>query len=289
MITWPNNLIDDLARRQCVLYLGSGISHNSENNDGVKPKTWKSFLRHAITKLSADEKTEIECKIDKDNLLLACEILKRCLGDFVFENLLITEFQTPQFKTAEIHKDIFSLDSKIVATPNFDNIYETYANYVTSGTVVVKNYYDGDILSTIRRNGRVVLKLHGSISTPASLIFTQSDYAKARITHSSFYQILNALLITQTFLFLGAGLNDPDIKMLLENNAFRYNDTCIHYFVIPNDALSQDEIKIYSQTMNLSFLLYDKADEHKELKDSIKNLVSLVESRRSEMASTQSW
>ena len=45
MIEWPDLLIDAIARRRCVLFLGSGISANAKNIDGKKPPTWAEFLK----------------------------------------------------------------------------------------------------------------------------------------------------------------------------------------------------------------------------------------------------
>lgn len=44
MIRWPRELIEDIAKRNCVLYLGSGISAASQNDDGKSPSTWHQFL-----------------------------------------------------------------------------------------------------------------------------------------------------------------------------------------------------------------------------------------------------
>lgn len=52
MITWPEELISDIARRKSVLYLGSGVSANSISTDGTNrhPATWDSFLRKVLIK-----------------------------------------------------------------------------------------------------------------------------------------------------------------------------------------------------------------------------------------------
>ena len=49
-MTWPDNLVDAIARRKCVLFLGSGISANSCNEEGKHPATWEDFLRGILTK-----------------------------------------------------------------------------------------------------------------------------------------------------------------------------------------------------------------------------------------------
>lgn len=51
MINWPEKLIEDIARRRCVLFLGSGVSANSINEANDRPKTWTAVLELGITKL----------------------------------------------------------------------------------------------------------------------------------------------------------------------------------------------------------------------------------------------
>ena len=281
----------DIARRQCVLYLGSGVSHNSINVRGERPMTWKQFLMKGADKetLASAQKREIKTKIKAEDYLMACELLKRYLGDDAFSDFLDESFKTPGYKEADIHKEIFKLDSRIVITPNFDSIYETYVSNETHGATISKNYYDEDIASCIRKRDPIILKLHGSINSPAKMIFTQVDYAKARNDYQSFYQLLNALLLTQTFLFMGAGLNDPDIRLLLENNAFQYKSSRKHYFLIPKKQLSDKEIEIYEETLNIKFLQYSSVDYHKELTESLRELNRKVEEKRQDLANNQSW
>lgn len=291
MIDWPNNVITDIARRQCILYLGSGVSHNSINAEGKRPMTWRAFLEKGAERneLSSKEKKEIKAKVRSFDYLMACELLKRYLGADAFNDFLDASFKAPRFSEADIHKEIFKLDSRIVITPNFDNIYETYVMNATQGAIVTKNYCDDDIASSIRKRDPIILKLHGSISTPAKTIFSHVDYAKARSEYSGFYQLLNALLLTQTFLFMGAGLNDPDIKLLLENYAFQYKTSRKHYFIIPSNQLSAKEREIYEESLNIKFLLYNSANNHQELTDSIRELNKAVDQARQEMAEQQSW
>ena len=48
MINWPQVLVDDIARRKCVIFLGAGVSKNSRNHEGRIPKNWLEFLSDAI-------------------------------------------------------------------------------------------------------------------------------------------------------------------------------------------------------------------------------------------------
>ena len=110
------------------------------------------------------------------------------MGDAEFHNFLRQEFLAPQFQAAPIHDTIIALDSRIVVTPNFDKIFDTRINTVQNNSVAIKCYYDTDLAQAIRGQGRLVIKLHGSIDTPARTIFTRQEYAAARQEHSSFYE-----------------------------------------------------------------------------------------------------
>ncbi len=290
MINWPNNLIADIARRQCVLFLGAGISKNSQNSEGKSPKTWSEFLKAGASQVAnSSEKRVITNCIKSGDYLMACELLKRSLDSGKFIELLRSEFQRPGFMTADIHKDIFLLDSRIVITPNFDKIYESYAASEARGTIITKHYYDNDIVDVLRDEAYVILKIHGCIDSPNQLIFSKLDYIEKRNQYRSFYEILEALALTKTFIFIGAGLNDPDIQLLLENHAFRHKVNHKHYFVLPKKYTSPQELKVYSDSMNLEFILYDDKLEHKELKESIKELISIVDNKRNEIATARSW
>lgn len=101
--------------------------------------------------------------------------------------------------------------------------------------------------------------------------------------------MLEALLLTHTFIFLGAGFSDPDIRLMLEDYTYRNTFKRKHYFVIPKNGLSDDEFEINAATLSLKFLKYDSKDNHKELTDSISQLRALVESKRGEIAGTFEW
>ena len=164
MITWPEELISDIARRKSVLYLGSGVSANSISTDGTKhPATWDSFLRNVLIKKShdlADQKDTVTQLLDIHDYLTACEIIVDTLDEQTFGELAADEFRRPGFQPSEIHNVIYSLDSRIVITPNIDKIYEQCTHINSYGTVVVKKYYE-DIAPFLRQSDYLVIKAHG--------------------------------------------------------------------------------------------------------------------------------
>lgn len=286
MIIWPRNIVSDLARRRTVLYLGAGISQNSVSPSGTRPKTWLEFLNVMISLVN--QNGHIRSLIKKEDYLTACEVLKRSLGRDTFHQCLRDEFLTPGYKHAPIHEKIFALDSRIVATPNFDKIYETYANHAAGGSIIVKHHYDPDIAEAIRGTDRVILKVHGTIDSPDRMIFTRREYAEARQRYRGFYSLLEALVLTHTVLFLGCGVNDPDTRLLLEDNFFRHPSSQPHVFVLPK-GLHCSLQSVLQESMNLKILEYSPVNNHIDLHESIVQLVSLVENERDMLRTNGNW
>lgn len=290
MINWPNSLIRDIALRKCVLVLGAGISMNSTNAAGLRPRSWLDFLNHAVTFVGELKyQKSIKLLIKNNDYLTACELIKQKLGRAAFVDLLQNEFHSPGFTPTDVHSIIFNLDARIVITPNFDNIYDRFALQETSGTVLIKKFYEPDVAETIRLNKRLIIKNHGSIEVPNHLIFSRKDYSKARTENRAFYEILDSLSITNTFLFLGCGTNDPDIRLLLEDYQNRFQYSREHFFVLPKKSNPLGVNEILEETMNIKILEYDKKDNHQEFIESLKDLVLKVEFKRQEIADTQNW
>jgi hypothetical protein len=290
MIDWPSDLVRDIAARRSVLFLGAGVSRNAANTSGVHPREWTDFLRHLAAQVSdAAQRAEIEQCITDADLLTACELCRKYLSPAGFKTELLQEFSGNGYRPAKIHDDLSLVDSRLVMTTNFDKLYENRANQLQDNTVIVKNYYDKDVADVFRRRDRVVLKVHGTIDVPDQTIFTRSQYALARRDYGHFYQLLRGLFVTHTFVFLGASMRDPDMQLLLEDHAYRFEGARPHYIVMPENSARTGVLKVLEETMNLKALTYDSVDNHSALAASVAALVPLVEAERENIAATAGW
>lgn len=289
MISWPEELVDDLARRRCVIFIGAGVSMNSLGEDGkTRPPNWNQFLQKAF-KLANSPK-HIKRLLAEGDLLTACELLKQKLGDD-FRILVEREFVAPRYKHADIHEAIFKLDARIILTQNFDKIYDSYAQITSKNSVRVKTHYDGDVADFLRGGQSVILKAHGTIDTPTKMVFTRREYSDARYSHAAFYALIEALAVTHSFLFLGCGLADPDVKLLLERVAYFFRVSKAHYMCMPkiDGGPHKEVLKSIRENLGLRALTYAPDGAHTELTTSIQQLIHLVEGRRKEMAAVWSW
>ncbi len=286
MIEWPQQLIKDIARRRAIVMLGSGISKNSVGNGGVTPPTWREFLDEAFAQVPPRSR-HIVSALNGGDYLSACEWIKRRMDD-QWNPYLIARFLTPAYQPSKMHELIFRLDAGIYITPNFDKIFDNYVTEQTDGTTIVKTCYDNDVHQLIRSGARLILKVHGTIDAPDNMIFGREKYAEARVAHAPFYHLVDALLLTNTFLLLGCGLNDPDFQLLFENFNYRFPNAPPHYMTYADASPTEFE-ELVRNTRKLKFLKYSKTQNHKELEESLEALVLAVENERAQMGASLNW
>ena len=288
MIDWPDALVKDIARRRAIPFLGAGVSKNSvsELDANRRPPDWEEFLTAALAECSGSKK-HIRTLITQGDYLTACEVIKIKVGEH-WNELVHTHFVEPRFLPADIHRDIFKLDCRIVLTQNVDRIYDTFATNESSGTVYVKEYSEADVAQVIRGDRRCVLKAHGTVNTPGEMVFTREEYAHARHAYSGFYSLMDALTVTHTLLFIGCGVSDPDVQLMLERHAYAFSGRP-HYMVTQQGALHADIVDSLRRNLNLRLLTYRGRDHHLELRESLAELVAAVDAVREELARTRDW
>lgn len=191
---------------------------------------------------------------------------------------------------SKIHEAVYRLDSRLVLTPNIDKIYEQYAMNESHSTVVAKSYYESDVAKFLRTDDYLIIRVHGYVDDSARIIFTHKQYSEARCRYASFYRILDALMLTHTFVFLGCGISDPDIQLLLENTNFLYPGCMPHFFVTAKDTYSKEIEQSLLHNRNLELLTYENTDgTHQQLLKELENLIPKIEDRRQEISVKGIW
>lgn len=277
-INWPPNLIQEISYRRCILFLGAGVSACSTNDNGDSPKTWPDFLSDAIN-LIQNPSTEINDLISRllsqKNYLMALQVIHNQCEPGTYGNYLRDVFIVPNYKPSGLHDIIKEIDSKLVITTNFDKIYDNLCN---EHEYVVATYTETQkILYNIKSVSNIIIKAHGSIDDIDKIVFTQKQYYEAKKKYPEFYNLLHALFLTHTVVFLGYSLSDPDINLVLETVAGSNSPSKPHYIVVKEGI--EDEIKRYwKDCYNISVLEY--GPDHDKLVESLKELLARVMSYR---------
>ena len=135
----------------------------------------------------------------------------------------------------------------------------------------------------------MLIKSHGTVANPDKIIFSRTDYARARSKSRDFYELLDSLLRTHTFLFVGCGVEDPDIRMLLEDYCYRHEYAQQHFFTISSDRFSKPVKDVLEESLKLKFIEYKASPTHGNLTTGLQELVALVQQQRDEISATQTW
>ncbi|MCX7112977.1 MAG: SIR2 family protein [Proteobacteria bacterium] len=281
MIVWPTSLIREVAARRCIFFLGAGVSASASDKTGNNPKAWGLFLSEASSLiLNNKDKKEVNKLIKWKQYLVALQGIRDRVNPADYRDLLDKHFNNQAYQASYLHECIYLLDSRIVITTNFDRIYEKYClKTANSDAYKIINYYSHDLVDEIRSDSRLIIKAHGSIDDISKMIFTRSEYHQAKQNHSQFYEIIKALFLTNTVLFVGCSLVDTDVLLLLEEVKITGSSERPHYAVIKKNSMSIFELRDWQKTYNICALEY--APLHDDLLTDLQRLLDQVEIERS--------
>ncbi len=252
MYTFNSDLVDDLARQKVVLFLGSGVSSSAITASGTRIKGWDAFLRDISSRVAQPLNTQITEILEKKDYLLAAELLKRDLQDD-WEFLLTSEFgQNAQ--PSRLHESLINLNQRLIFTTNFDKLIEScWGSKIgqSSHLPTIMSGINGNTFRILRdHSGKYLIKLHGCIDSPESIIFSRSDYIKMAFGNIMYSSFMDVMLLSHTFLFIGFSMDDPAISSIMEMYTLRYPNMRPHYILSPSGT--PDNIKnIYLQLRRL--------------------------------------
>jgi hypothetical protein len=286
MINWPNSLVEEIASKRAILFLGSGISSSSINIAGTRPPSWKMLLEDAnIRFLTGTDCNFVSELISKELFLDAAEVIFDNVGQADRRIFFQELFSTPRFIPSEFHSAIQDINAKIVITTNYDQLYEEQCGALVAGRgYSVRKYNDKNVLNDIRSKDNVILKAHGCMNNTEDLILTRSDYFKIKKNHTQFYTVLDSLLTVNTVVFLGCSMTDPDIQLVLENTNITATSDHTHYAIFPSGR-HPALLRAMKSAYNLKALEYeyDADGGHSELLDSLRDLKARIDDLRLEL------
>ena len=275
---FPDFLINEFARGRCVLFLGAGISATAMSDDGQHPPDWSTFISGAI-KLIDVKKIQKEArrylKVGSNTLALQSIINASSRADYL--QYVEKHFNNPKYKPSDVHTTIAELGAKIVITTNFDSIFDNYCRSIASQGFKVITYDNESLPDALRSDASLIIKAHGTIDNPQNMIFSKADYHKAKKDYGRFYEILKAIFITNTILFLGCGMADPDLLEILEEVKITASQEKPHY-LLTTSGQSETQRKDLLDSYNVETLIY--GHRHTDLLQNLIELKELVFERR---------
>lgn len=208
-------------KNQLVIFVGSGVS----NNSGIP--TWWDLIKVIADELGYDKCNS--CKNRQEDCPRSeCEERYEFSQD---EYLRIPEYYFQQ-DTSENHRQYYELikntlkkdedsnpiDDEIfkilphhIITTNYDALLEKSKNLNSKLYTIVSQ--DSDLLS--KSDERYIIKMHGDLETPETIVLKESDYIDYEQKHTLVSTFIRSLLVNHTFLFLGYSLNDYNLNLII--------------------------------------------------------------------------
>ncbi|KMN81259.1 hypothetical protein VK98_15125 [Chromobacterium sp. LK11] len=278
-----SDLVADVANRRVVLFLGAGVSASAKTDSGDNFKDWKGVLEKASQSIGDEGKRAlVQSYVKKGDFLLASELIKKA-NPTAWGELLRREFSKTA-QPSDLHRAIFSLKQRIIITTNFDKLLETFYQPLTGDAYYpnVKCKVDGGVFSMLRDDESYIIKLHGTADDEDSIIFDKSSYGASAYGNPAYADLLNVLLLTHTFLFIGFSMEDPAISFVVETFARKYPKMRPHYIFL-GEELDNDVADIWKSLRKLYVMSYDSSNNHGQLVDYIRQLSDLAVQKRKEL------
>jgi hypothetical protein len=288
------SLLDELAEefnQDTILFIGSGASVPSGLPSWLLLVSW---LRDYTSELGGNVETADDFLNEAiPNLIDAASALtsqlihfKKSLADFFveYEKCNIFRLAVPQ----KVHQLIAQLPTSSIITPNYDVLLEkTYRD--TGSDLQVVHKEDKDLLNRILR-GRLkdyIFKYHGCITKPENIVLDFNQYNAAKFEPSFDMVCLKSLIVAKTFVFIGAGLDDPDFSHVRDNIIYIIGSQRIEFWAFMRNC--ETKVAYYKQTYGIKLISY-KGDgkDHSDLLNKLEELqlkISSKDKRKAEAAS----
>ncbi len=208
----PLELIEAYQNKKLNLFVGAGVSSSSGmiGWDDLISEI-KDIIRRENNTFN---KTELENFLNSADHLDIVDVLKDTIGDHQYYKYLRSHFRSQQ-PISRLLRSIANFDLNTIFTTNYDKLLETTirdGNGQDPPSIIFPNQ-----LGYIDDCERRIIKLHGDIDHPSTIVLSRSDYANYSRRHRDFEIELHKRINDYTMLFVGFGLRDKNFRRVYED------------------------------------------------------------------------
>ncbi len=268
----PEILLENIQNSLCIPWCGAGLSKAcglplwEDLAMRMIESTYKSKL---ITKEEYEELLDLHEDDKYEDVVDFCRL---SMGQSEYSEFLEKIFGG-DIEPSILHDCIAKLRVPAILTTNYDQLLEKslFKRYKRLSPIFTAQ----DLSSIWRRIAKgdfFLLKLHGDITKPDTVILSSRDYTQHVFENNEFMQFLHNLFLGQSILFISTSFKDEYVKRLLEETMHMTKG-----FAMPHFAILADVGKIQAGTLrerfNVHVITYDsrKNTAHEE------NISSILE------------
>lgn len=238
----PKELLDLFKSKRASLFIGAGLSKS------VGLPDWLGLLNELIERVenvipdSADYANECRAIASTGNFLPLAQDLRDKLGSDEFNKYIRERFVDQRPDPNDIFKVIVELPYNYIITTNYDYLIEDAYAFVNRKSAKKYTYSQAQAMADNIWNGyQFILKAHGDADEPSKIVLTDKDYRNIINAEVGYKSILQVLFTTNSILFLGSSLTDPELNLLLGYLKHAYHDGGPkHYALVDKSRVSPD-------------------------------------------------
>lgn len=235
-------IIKASQNRSLSFFVGAGVSSLSG------APSWKELIKKICKKIDEPVKENYS----SDEYLRIPQIFYHSINQnkdeyykFIEENL-----NQKELLPNEVHKELLSFNPVSFITTNFDELLENAAIQYCQSFISIA--CDNEVANI---NGdKYILKLHGDLKHK-NIVFKEEDYLNYSENFKLIETLLKSIFSTNTVVFIGYGLNDYNIKLILNWSKSLLKDNFNQpIFIYTDDSpLSEAEL-LYHKSRGLSVI-----------------------------------
>ena len=201
-----------------VIFVGAGVSANS----GLP--SWKALVENIAKEIDY----EIEGTLSSDLMLRIPEYYYHydpTDNKFNYYSFLESHLSEKDYTSNALDELIVNLLPHHIVTTNYDHLLENSNTANANAYQVVFN--DRGLLEN--NSQRYILKMHGDLIDSESIVLRETDYLQYEQSHPIISNYIKSLLADHVFLYVGYGLNDYNLNIIISWINYYYERYGINY------------------------------------------------------------
>jgi hypothetical protein len=259
-----------LDSESLILFAGSGLSGQATTDDGRHPPGWRGLLTGMVEWCA--QRRLIDAAYDRDiralvqnNFLVEAgqeihEIfddptqLQQCIGEVLLCN---------EARVREAHNLVASMPFRAYLTTNYDEFIEDEYR-VQKGVRLDKFYEDtvGGIMEAYRNRNPFIVKLHGDISVPASIVLGNRSYERFLYSRGTYHDCMSFIFGVASVLFIGFGGADPNVEGIITRIARADGGRKRHWMLVAEGSFPVLKMKRLWRDNGINIIQYEKDEGH---------------------------
>lgn len=225
-----------------IVFLGAGLSFGAARirgrfdfegdgfDDGGPFPSWDSLvarMHHELRGLPelSDRGEELSGFFESQDALDCAQLFKQLVGEANFTAFLRRQFSSPHAAPTPSHRALVRLPITELFTTNYDTLIEN-AFLEAATQLTVSAQPEQFIARLSSQPSRHLVKLHGTVDEPATIVLTRAQYAASRRERIEMFDYLRHRLRQQSFLFVGYSLSDPNFTQLHDDARLAMGGRC---------------------------------------------------------------